>query len=141
MQLESLLLGALILHPEEGSRLPKMPRHAILDENNLKIFDTIASALSANIIEHNALLETIPAEFQEACNYLAFQAEIILERIESIQDRAREIHICIQELEREWARGRLRELSQNISKAEQKGDTDELGNLLQEFHMVAAKLK
>lgn len=138
-QLESLLLGTLIRYPERGAAIPEVPRYAFLDERHIEILGIIESALRENVREHSALMAAIPAEFRDAANYLAFQAEVILERIENTSERAREIMVCVRELEREWARGKLRELSAEISRAEQAKDYDRLNALLNEFTVVSVK--
>lgn len=140
MQLESLLLGTLIRYPERGSVMPDVPKHAFLDERHLEILRIIESALQENVQEHAALMAAIPAEFQEAANYLAFQAEVILERIENATERAREITVFMRELEREWARERMKVLSQDIRRAEEAKDQEGLGRLLEEFRALSAKL-
>jgi hypothetical protein len=141
MQLESLLLGTLIRYPERKDTIPAMPRHAFLDERHLEILRIIESALQENIREHEALMAAIPAEFREAASYLAFQAEVILERIENAAERAREILVFMAELEREWARERLRSLAEEIRAAEAKRDERRLGALLSEFRAVAEKVQ
>ncbi|OGR85514.1 MAG: hypothetical protein A2901_06560 [Elusimicrobia bacterium RIFCSPLOWO2_01_FULL_54_10] len=139
-QLESLLVGTLLIHPETGQNLPEVPRHAFLDEKRLQIFEIIESALRENVREHSALLAAVPAELQELANYLAFQAEVLHERIESAAERGREILVCIRELEREWARDRLRVLSADIGEAERTKDEARLKVLLDEFSAVSAKV-
>ncbi|MBI4132669.1 MAG: toprim domain-containing protein [Candidatus Sungbacteria bacterium] len=141
MQLESLLLGTLILYPGEGAKLPDVPRHAILDERHLKIFDMIEHAIRENIREHDALVASVPAELQELCQYLAFQAEVLLERIESAKERSRELLVCMRELEREWAKEKLIALGQDISQAEAKGEGERLAVLLQEFRAISEKVR
>ncbi len=140
-QLESLLLGTLILHPEERSRLPEVMPHLFLSDKHLKILEIIERALTENVREHNALLSAIPAEFQETCNYLAFQAEVVLERIESASERAREILVLMHELELAWAREKLRGLSVEIAEAETHGDKRKLAMLLDEFRIISAKVQ
>lgn len=140
-QLESLLVGTLLLHPEAASNLPEVPRYAFLDEKRLQIFVIIESALRENVREHEALIAAVPAELQELANYLAFQAEVLLERIESAAERSREILVCIRELEREWARERLRVLSADIGTAERAGDETRLQTLLAEFNAVSPKVR
>lgn len=140
-QLESLLLGTLILHPEERAKLEAMPRYVFRNDEHLKILALIESALTENVREHEALLAAIPEEFRETCNALAFQAEVLLERIESATERAREIVVFVRELEREWAREKLRALAGEIAAAEAGGDQGALQNLLQQFHEISAKAK
>ena len=140
-QLESLLLGSLILHPEEGAKLPTMPHHVFRNDEHIKILEVIESALRENVREHEALLATVPSEYRELCNYLAFQAEVILERIESATERAKEIVICLEELEREWAREKLRALAAEIASAEKTGETAKLGLLLKEFQTISEKVR
>ena len=86
-------------------------------------------------------LAAIPTEFQEAANYLAFQAEVILERIENASERAREITVFMRELEREWARERLRALAEEIKSAETAKDQGGLQKLLEEFRTISLKLQ
>lgn len=140
-ELESLFLGTLLLYPGEHSKLPVVPRHVFLNEKHLQIFEIIEKAIGENAREHEALLAAIPEEFHEACNALAFQAEVILERIENATERAREIVICMKELEREWAREKLRVLVQEISQAEQRGDEETLQRLLTEFRTVSERVQ
>ncbi|MDP3727256.1 MAG: DNA primase [bacterium] len=140
MQLESLLLGTLIRYLERGSVMPDVPKHAFLDERHLEILRIIESALRENVQEHAALMAAIPVEFHETANYLAFQAEVILERIESATERAREITVFMRELELEWARERVKALSLEIRKAEAAKDQGSLNRLLEEFRAISAKL-
>ena len=139
MQLEALLLGTLIRYPERGSMLTEVPRHVFLDERHLEILRIIESALQENVREHEALMAAIPAEHHEVCNHLAFQAEVILERIENASERAREIMVFMRELEREWARERLRALSADIAAAERSGNQAGLASLLEEFKSTSAQ--
>ncbi len=139
-QLESLLLGSIILYPGDA-HLNELPRHAILDEKHLAILGILETAIRANVQEHQELIRAIPEEFQEAAKYLAFQAEIMLERIENVNERAREILVCMRELEREWAKDKLRSLSAQISRAEADGKKDHLATLLTEFRLIAEKAK
>jgi DNA primase len=139
-QLESLLLGSIILYPGDA-HLNELPRHAILDEKHLVILGILETTIRANVQEHQELIRAIPEEFQEAAKYLAFQAEVMLERIENVNERAREILVCMRELEREWAKDKLRSLSAQISRAEADGKKDHLATLLTEFRLIAEKAK
>lgn len=140
MQLESLLLGTLILHPEEAhAHLAEVPRHAIRDEQHLRILAAIEGMIAENVREHEALMAALPEEFREVSAHLAFQAEVLLERIENVQERTREFLVCTQELEREWARDRLRALAADISRAEASGEREQLATLLAEFRTVSEK--
>lgn len=138
-QLESLIVGTLIRYPERSSILPEVPRHVFLNERYAQMLGIIETALRENICEHEALMAAIPEEFRDAANYLAFQAEVVLERIENTTERAREILVCLRELEREWAKDKLRALAAEISLAEAEGNQERLGTLLREFQTVSAK--
>ncbi len=144
-QLESLLLGTLIRYPERSDILPEVPRHVFLNPRYVEMFGIIESAIRANPPaggrEHEALIAAIPEEFRDAANYLAFQAEVVLERIENATERAREIIVCLRELEREWAKDKLRALATDISAAEAAGNQEHLATLIREFHTVSAKVQ
>lgn len=140
-QLESLLLGTMIRYPAAEGTLSEMPRYAFLDERHLEILTIIESALRENVREHEALMAAIPVELRDVCNELAFQAETILERIENAAERAREITLCMRELEREWARDRLRALGEDIRRAEAAKEQEKLERLLGEFREISIKLQ
>ena len=144
-QLESLLLGTLIRYPERSAILPEVPRHVFLNQRYAEMFGIIDSAIRANPPaggrEHEALMAAIPEEFRDAANYLAFQAEVVLERIENATERAREILVCLRELEREWAKDKLRALATQISAAEAEGNQEHVATLLREFQTVSAKVQ
>ncbi|MEK7464818.1 MAG: CHC2 zinc finger domain-containing protein [Patescibacteria group bacterium] len=144
-QLESLLVGALLLHPEAYETIATLPRETFLNETHLQILEIVGRALTENPPaggrEHTALLAVIPEEFREICNRLAFQAEVVLERIENKTERAREILVCVRELEREWAREKLRELTTEISRAESGGNRAEVEKFLVEFRTLSQKVQ
>ncbi|OGG72971.1 DNA primase [Candidatus Kaiserbacteria bacterium RIFCSPLOWO2_01_FULL_53_17] len=142
LQLESLLLGAIILHPGSArEHLPAIPRHAIATDTHLRMLEAITRVLADDIREPSLLLEAMPEEFRETAKHLAFQAEVMLERMESTRDRERELLVCVAELEREWARDRMRILASDINQAEQKGEAERLGALLAEFRVVSQKIR
>ena len=105
------------------------------------MLETIARVLTDDIRETSLLLEAIPEDSREAAKHLAFQAEIVLERIESTKDREHELLVCMAELEREWARERMRVLASDINQAEQKGEAERLTTLLAEFSVVSQKIR
>lgn len=142
MQLESLLLGAMILYPEEGrTHLASIPREAITDSGHRDILAAVETLLARNISEHKELIAAMAEDLRDPSKYLAFQAEILLERIENIKERTKEILVCMKELEREWARDRLRDLSEGISKAEQAGDHAQMEALLKEFKNITERVR
>lgn len=142
MQLESLLLGAMILYPEEGrTHLASIPREAITDSGHRDILAAVETLLARNISEHEELIAAMAEDLRDPSKYLAFQAEILLERIENIKERTKEILVCMNELEREWARDRLRDLSEGISKAEQAGDRAQMEALLKEFKNITERAR
>ncbi|OGZ07988.1 MAG: DNA primase [Candidatus Sungbacteria bacterium RIFCSPLOWO2_01_FULL_60_25] len=141
-ELESLLLGTIMLHPKAArEHLPAMPGHAITTDAHLRMLEAITAALAKGVEEQSLLLDALPEESREAAKRLAFQAEVVLERMESAKDREREIRICMDELEREWARGRMRVLAGDIHAAEANGEAERLHALLAEFRSVSQKIR
>lgn len=137
MQLESLLIGTLILYPKEGKMyLADLPRHAITDSTHREILEAVEHIIQQNISEHEALIASLAENIREASKYLAFQAEVILERIENVKERANELAVCMRELEREWAREKLRSLAGDITAAERAGNRELVTSLLEEFQTI-----
>ena len=140
-QLEALLLGTLILYPEHLTKVRPLPRHFFSQDGHLKLLEFIEAGISDPVRPHEEFLASLPADFKEQASYLAFQAEVVLERIESFRDRAEELHVCLKELEREWARERLKALSEEVRQAEAAQDQVRLMGLLEEFKKVSELAK
>lgn len=142
-QLESLLVGTFLLNPADAaSILLSFPKGAILDETHLRILEILERTLVGNAPEPMAVLAAaIPEDLRDRTQYLAFQAEILLERIENPRDRMQEMATLARELELEWARGRLRTLSADISNAERSGEKERLESLLGEFRTLAERMR
>lgn len=141
LQLESLLLGTIILHPAVAhEHLAAIPRHAITFAAHRSLLEVLTQALVGDVLEPAAFLAALPDESRETAQRLAFQAEVMLERIENTKDRERELVVCMAELEREWARERMRHLATDIHQAEQQGEVARLTSLLAEFRTVSQKI-
>lgn len=140
-QLEALLLGTLILYPEHFSKLRPLPRHFFSQDGHLKLLEFMETSLGESSKPHEELLSSLPVAIKDQASYLAFQAEVILERIESFRERTREIHVCLKELERAWARERLQALADEVRQAESAQDEVKLGALLEEFKKVSELAK
>lgn len=140
-ELESLLLGTILRYPEHAAFLPAMPRHAFLVEEHVKILEAVERLLGESVTAPEALLSALPENMRESCNHLAFQAEVALERMENQKDRLGELAVIVRELEREWAREKLKSLSEDITQAEKSRDQTKLATLLGEFRAVSEKIR
>ncbi len=137
-QLEALLIGTLIRYPAHTPALTGFSSYVFIEDSNRKIFETLAKLADPNP-SYEAFLAILPDELREPCNHLAFQAEVILERIDNAKERANEVTVFARELEREWTRERLRVISTDIAEAEKRHDEERLARLLSEFQSVSAK--
>ncbi len=140
-ELESLLLGTIIRYPEQLASLPELPRHAFLVAEHIKILGAVEGLPKESAAAHEALLAALPAELRETCNHLAFQAEVVLDRMENQRERLKELPVLVKELEREWAREKLRALSDDITLAERSRDHAKLESLVSEFRLISDKIK
>lgn len=136
--LEELLLGTLVLYPEEAAGFPNLPRHAMVTEPYRELLAAVEALMPAGT--HDALLAKLPEEYRQRADHLAFQAEVLLDRIENPLERKKELALVIAALEQEWARERMRDLTRDISTAEARGDQAGLTALLQEFGSVSSKI-
>lgn len=140
-ELESLILGTLIRYPEQARTLPELPRHAFSSDRHLRILSIIEGLLRESNPDQHAITTAMPEEFGDICNHLAFQAEVVLERIENVKERSNEVAVLARELEREWAREKLRALAADIAQAEKSRDQSRLEALLNEFQLISEKVR
>lgn len=137
-QLEALLLGTLIRYPEQALVITDFPAHAFVFEEHSRILEKVLGMLRENP-EQNAIIAALPEDWRETAGLLAFQAEVMLERIDNVKERVVEISVFARELEREWAKDKLRALSADIAQAEKNHDEGRLETLLKEFQIVSQK--
>ncbi|MBI2055385.1 MAG: DNA primase [Candidatus Sungbacteria bacterium] len=138
-RLEALILGTIIRYPEQALIIEEIPRHAFSRDEHIRILDLVSKAI-AEQKDHESLMSALPYELREPCGHLAFQAEIMLERIDNAKERLAEVSLLSRELEQEWAREKLRTLTEDISRAERERDKGRLESLLQEFQTISQKV-